>query len=119
MLWQCGWSGTNTKRQKDKKRQKGKKTKGQKRRAQGEGRREKGEGRREKGEGRREKGEGRREKGEGRKETETLTRMSDDNVSKQGTTCTIMLRPLNGMSKVLCKNDYEGAMVETEGARDV
>ena len=37
--------------------------------------------------------------------------MSDDNVSKQGTTCSIELWLLIGMSKVLCENDYEGPMV--------
>ena len=64
------------------------------------------------------KGRKRERKGEkGRHEHQN--RMSDDNVSKQGTTCPIMLRPLNGMSKVLRKNDCKGPMVETEGARDV
>ena len=54
-----------------------------------------------------------------RKRNRTPIRVSDDSVSKQRTKCTIIPWPLTGMSKVLCKNDYEGPMVKPEGARDV
>ena len=49
----------------------------------------------------------------------TLTRMSDDSVSKQRTTCSVTQWPLIGMSKVLCKNDCEVPTVKPEGTRDV
>ena len=46
----------------------------------------------------------------------TLIRVSDDIVSKQGTTCPIELWLLIGMSKVLCENKYEEPIVKPEGA---
>ena len=87
-----------------------------------EGRRKKEQGTRKKEEGRRKKEQERKK--EGRKEevgrnNRTQIRMSHDSVSKQRTTCPIILRPLIGMSRVLCKNDYEWPMVKTEGARNV
>ena len=55
--------------------------------------------------------EGRREEGrkEKTKEDRTQIRMSDDSVSKQGTTCSIILWPLMG----------EEPMEKLKGARDV
>ena len=49
----------------------------------------------------------------------SVIRMSDDNVSKQRTTSSIIPWPPTGMSRVLCKDDYERPTVKPEGARDV
>ena len=72
------------------------------------------EERRKKKEERRKKKEERRKKGPNPK-PECLMTVS----SKQRATCLITLWPLIGMSDVLFKNEYEGPMVKTEGARDV
>ena len=96
-------------------RNKGQKQGGEKR--EGERERKKREGKKKGKEKRRErKKEGREKRRKRRKKkgrrNGTLIRMSDDNVSKQGRTCTITLWPLIGMSKVLCENDSERPMVE-------
>ena len=62
---------------------------------------------------RKDKKEKERKQRKRKKRDRTLTRMSDDSVSKQRTTCTVTLWPLTCMSKVLCKNDNEGPIVES------
>ena len=97
-----------------KRREKEEKREGREERRKRRTRREKEEKR----EGREERRK-RREKEEKREGTETLTRMSGDDVNQTKGDMPHRTRPLIGMSDVLFKNEYEGPMVKTEGARDV